>query len=226
MKFHCIPLFIFICIPSIFLFSQEKTIIKLAPDTSHVLHWGQIQIPLGYYKSNTRRDTLVEYTMMIRKKVWMQDFVASLKERIFVYKDQQIFSEVDSLKISLFPLRSASSGFKKNPVSVKLDKKQLKRLDESTIQKILEGIQHRTFFNIILNNGELLGWGTIEDSFAPLEPPILVKKDSLELFNFQLLEPLAGKIILRIDTIQNKRVFNIYKKDGKTRQVYQKNKSS
>ena len=101
-----------------------------------------------------------------------------------------------------------------------MEKGQTKKLDEEDIQNILRLVEHQTNLSFIVNNGVMMGWGIIEDPFSFVEPPIRVQKDSLDLFSFQLLEPLVGATILRIDTLQNQRIYNIYKNDNKTQIIH------
>jgi len=218
MKTQFLFLFTMLYLHAPSLFSQNEKVLKINPDTSHVLHWGQIQIPLGYYKTDHPKGTLIEFNIIPRKKISIKDFIASLRERMFVYKNQQIYGDVEA--ISLFINAPRSSKQIDKFININLGKGQPKQLGEKDIQKILKLVEHQTNLSFIVNKGLMMGWGIIDDPFSPVEAPIQVQKDSLDLFDFQLLEPLKGATILRIDTLQNQRIFNIYKNDGKTEIIH------
>ncbi|MFK7978396.1 MAG: hypothetical protein AB8G86_00315 [Saprospiraceae bacterium] len=101
--------------------------------------------------------------------------------------------------------------------TLKLADNDPKELTEAIIQKITSIIDHDTRINVIVNKGKLMGNLIIKATYAPYEPPVIVKHTTSEVFKFQLLEPKIGTTILRIDTIENKRVFNMYQSDNKTK---------
>lgn len=102
-------------------------------------------------------------------------------------------------------------------VTLKLAANESKELTETISQKITSIIDHDTRITVIVNKGQMMGHLIVKATYAPYEPPAIVKHTALEIFKFQLLTPLEGATILRIDTNENKRVFNMYKADGKTK---------
>lgn len=158
-----------------------------------------------------------------------------LRERIFLNQDRnQIFRDIKTIKftfsnsykyiIELYnqgvPIKEAQDRVRANNFGLTLTANDLKKLPEKHIQKIIDKVKHRTNLYIDINDGLFFSSAFIIDKNASYEAPTMVYQRPLMLMNFQLLEPLVGPTILRIDTSTNKRLFDFYKKDGQTQIIH------
>lgn len=216
------------------LLTQETEIVNVAPDTSTTFHWGAITVPLVNMVVPRKEGQRVEVKFPQPTIVSINELIISLRDRIFLYKNQQIVSKFRTLSIAFSPAyetvqklvkrgtpaREAQTALHKKRYTLKLTANDSKVLTETTIQEIRNSIDHDTRVTIIINDGEMMGHIIIKAIYAPYEPPVIVQHKQPELFKFQLLEPLAGATILRVDTNENKRVFNMYKSDKKTKVIH------
>ena len=214
--------------------AQEIEIVNVAPDTSTTFHWGAITIPMTNMIVPRKEGQRVNVKFPQPTIVSINELIISLKDRIFLYKNQQIVTDFKTLNLTFspsyetvqklvkrgVPAKEAQTALHKKRYTLKLAANDSKVLTETDIQKIRSIIDHDTRVSIMVNGSQLIGHMTIKATYAPYEPPAIVQHKQPELFKFQLLEPLAGGTILRIDTNENKRVFNMYKSEKKTKIIH------
>ncbi len=217
------------------LFGQEKEVVEINLDTSAILHWGQVSIPVSKIPTKGIEGKLISWSPLPPAYIPLNDLISSLKERIFLYqKNKEIYSDIKILTFAFknssnyvykliakgVPIEEAKEQASANDFILKLTAKDLKKLSEVHIQKIINNVKHQTNLTIHINNRSYIGFAFIIDENAPYEAPAIVNQRPLILMDFQLLEPLVGPIILRIDTTSNKRFLNYYKNDGQTKIIH------
>ena len=150
------------------------------------------------------------------KKMLINELIASLRERMLIIKDGQIVDDTTTIHLSFYSMdRKRDKHF-----NIKLGKKKTKVLSEESVQKILEIIEHRTRLVVKINGFDFYRSVSFIDNYAPYEPPVFVQDTIPELFDFQLLEPINGKTVLRTDTTQKSRTFSIYKRDTSVKIIH------
>jgi len=217
------------------LFGQEKEVVKVDLDTVATLHWGQVSIPMATTRHKAIKGKLTEFQSLPQNYLPIDLLISSLRERIFLYENNnQIFGDIKTIKFTftishkyidkLFnqgvPIKEAQDRVRANNFVLTLTADDLKKLPEEHIQKIIDKVKHRTNLYIDINNGLFFSSVFIRDKNAPYEAPTMVYQRPIMLMDFQLLEPLDGPIILRIDTTSNHRLFNYYKNDGQTEIIH------
>lgn len=229
-KFYSIFLLCF-CWQLTVILGQEKEIIITESDTATLFHWGAVTVPLVNITTRRTKGKVTTTKPLPPTVISINELIISLRERIFLYKDQQISPDFQDLSLSFspsyetvqklvkrgVPAKEAQESLQQKRYTLKLAANESKELTATVIQKITSIIDHDARIAIIVNNGQMMGQLIVKATYAPYEPPVIVKHIAFELFKFQLLEPLEGPTILRIDTNENKRVFNMYKTDGKTK---------
>ncbi len=214
--------------------AQEKEILYISPDTSIAFHWGAISLPLVNTSFTMPKGKFAERKPIPPTFITINEFLLSLRDRMFLYKDQQIFSDFKTISLAFSPsyktvqklvsrgtpAKEAQEQLHAKKYTLEIAAQEPKELTETVIQKITSIIAHDTRITILINNGQLMGHLVVKAAYAPYEPPVIVKHTNLVLFKFQLLEPLEGPTLLRIDTNENKRVFNMYKVDKKTKIIH------
>ena len=227
-------LFTFFCLTLSKAMAQKKEVIFVDPDTSTLLHWGAITVPLVYTSVKVPTGKRAELKPVQPTTITINELLISLKERIFLYKNEQLKSNFKTISLIFspsyqtvqklvkrgIPAKEAQGELHKKRYTLKLAENEPKKLTETAIQKIRSIIEHDTRITIMVNKNDFIGAVIVKADYAPYEPPAIVKHTKLELFNFQLLEPIKGATILRVDTQQNKRIFNAYKSDQKTRIIH------
>lgn len=214
--------------------AQETEIVNLEPDTSTTFHWGAITVPIVNMIAPRKKGQRTDAKFPQPTIVSINELIISLRDRIFLYKNQQIVSDFKTLSLAFspsyetvqklvkrgVPAREAQEKLHKKRYTLELAANDSKILTETTIQEIRNIIDHDTRVTITINDDEMMGHIIIKAIYAPYEPPVIVQHKQPDLFKFQLLEPLAGATILRVDTHENKRVFNMYKSDKQTQIIH------
>lgn len=217
------------------LFGQEKEEVKVYLDTVATLHWGQVSIPMmsTHNKAIKGKFTLFQY--LPRNFIPIEQLIGSLRDRIFLYQESSIiYSDIKNLTFAFthpykyvekfykqgIPIKEAQDRGRAKDFSLKLTPNDLKELSDEHIQEIIDKVMHQSLLYININDGLFFGFANIIDKNAPYEAPAMVHQRPLILMNYQLLEPLDGPIILRIDTTTNHKLFNYYKKDGQTKIIH------
>lgn len=212
-------------------FSQGKEVIFIDPDTSTAFHWGAITVPLVNMNVTVPKGKFAEVKSIPATIITINELLISLRERMFLYKDEQINPDFQTVSLAFspsyhtvqklvkrgVPAKEAQDRLHKKRYTLKLAANEPKELTETIIQKITSIIDHDTRITIMVNKNEMMRHLIVKATYAPYEPPAIVKHTTLTLFKFQLLEPLVGPTILRIDTNRNKRIFDMYKTDNKTK---------
>lgn len=212
-------------------FGQEKEIVEIEPDTSTFFHWGAITVPLTNTSLRDTKGKRIAMKPFEPTVISINELLLSLRERMFLYKGNQLNTNFKTINLSFspsyntvqklvkrgVPAKEAQSQLHQKRYTLKLTDNEPKELTETIIQKITRIIDHDTRVNIMVNKGKMMGNLIVKAIYAPYEPPAIVKHTTSELFKFQLLEPKTGATILRIDTTENKRVFNMYQSDNKTK---------
>lgn len=210
--------------------AQQTAIVNLEPDTSTIFHWGAITVPMANMMVPRKEGQRVEVKFPQPTIVSINELIISLRDRIFLYKNQQIVPDFKTLSLAFspsyetvqklvkrgVPAREAQTALHKKRYTLELAANDSKTLTEAIVQEIRNIIDHDTRVTIIINDGEMRGNIIIKAIYAPYEPPIIVQHKQPEFFKFQLLEPLEGETILRVDTNENKRVYNMYKSSKQT----------
>lgn len=217
------------------LLGQEKEVVEINLDTSATLHWGQVSIPMTTTLNKGIKGKFTSFQSLPRNFVPIDELIGSTRERIFLYQNnKQIYTDIKVLTLSFttpysyveklikegVPIKEAQDRGRVNEFTLKLTSNDLKQLPERHIQEIIDKVMHQTLLYININDGLFFGFANIIDNNAPYEAPSMVYHRPLVLFDFQLLEPLKGSTILRIDTTTNNRLFDFYKNDGQTKIIH------
>jgi len=218
------------------LFGQEKEEVTVVLDTVATLHWGQVSIPMTTTLNKAVKGKFTHFQYLPRSIIPIDLLIGSLRERIFLYQgNNQVFRNIKTVKFAFtissykyimelynqgVPIQEAKDRVSANNFVLTLTANDLKKLPEEHIQEILDKVKHRTNLHIDINDGLFFGFANIIDKNAPYEAPTMVNQRPIIFMNFQLLEPLVGPTILRIDTSTNKRLFDFYKNDGQTKIIH------
>jgi len=215
-------------------------------EKTYELFWGDEEIPLKHYDGKDNGTLGYEMTLASFLNKLRQPLKFKKHNQAFVPKDISIsiygkYSHVmwainpdkkgdldyfeDIVFESKKPLEEGQTIEYKEPtektLKYKLKGKKENYFSEKEVAEILDLIDGKITVTIRARDKFLLATSiTAKEPSEAYRPPHKIKNDKKEVFNFQLITPLKGKTILKIDTIKSAKIASYYKDADKYKIIH------
>lgn len=214
-------------------------------DKKYQLFWGDVEIPIKHYDSDD--NGTVGYEMELKEflKVLRQPISITKAGKIFQPKevaftfygnDALVFWSINKNKDNQWEYKENALRVKEElaegdviqyekPKSdvfkIKLEGKKEMRFLPKDYEKIYNLMEGKVTVTLQSKDEFLLATSiSIKNPSAKYQPPHKIKNEKQEVYNFQLITPITGKAILKIDTIKSAKTARLFRDNGKYKIIH------